>query len=101
MRKPRNITPETRAKWRAAILANKPWRFSTGPKTAEGKAQVVRNGKKRQHGEFSCRELAALAREARALLREIETEGKKLDRALRRDAVERRGPSTENTKDAA
>jgi hypothetical protein len=41
---------------RAAALANKPWRFSTGPRTAAGKQKVAANGKRRQKGSSSVRE---------------------------------------------
>jgi hypothetical protein len=42
---------------RAAALVNRPWLHSTGPKTAEGKARVAENGRGRQAGEPSVREL--------------------------------------------
>jgi hypothetical protein len=44
---------------RQAALANRPWRFSTGPRTAEGKARSAANGKVRQRGPVSVRELRA------------------------------------------
>lgn len=80
----RTITEETRARWRAAALKNQPSRYSTGPKTPAGKAQAVRNGKKRQTGELSYRELRALAKQARAFVRQSSAEFKELERALRR-----------------
>jgi len=52
-RKRGEITPEGREKLRQTALRNKPWQFSTGPKTAEGKAIVARNGKARQKGPTS------------------------------------------------
>jgi hypothetical protein len=36
------------ARLRLAIQRHQPWRFSTGPKTAAGKAQAARNGRRRQ-----------------------------------------------------
>jgi hypothetical protein len=65
----REITDEMRAKWRAAALKNRPWMKSSGPKTAEGKAQSALNGKARQKGEFSYRELLGIAQTVRAELR--------------------------------
>jgi hypothetical protein len=44
-------TPERRERQRAAIASWKPWKASTGPKTAQGKAVSSRNadrGGKRQ-----------------------------------------------------
>jgi hypothetical protein len=80
----RTVTDETRARWRAAALKNQPSRHSTGPKTPAGKAQAVRNGKKRQTGELSYRELRALAKQMRAFVRQSAAEFKELERALRR-----------------
>jgi hypothetical protein len=51
------LTPEGRARLRAAALASRPWLHSTGPKTAEGKARVAENGKLRLGGEPSAREV--------------------------------------------
>lgn len=36
-------TPERRARQAQAIKSWQPWRHSTGPRTAEGKARVSRN----------------------------------------------------------
>jgi hypothetical protein len=80
----RTVTDETRARWRAAALKNQPSRHSTGPKTPAGKAQAVRNGKKRQTGELSHRELRALAKQMRAFVRQSAAEFKELEGALRR-----------------
>jgi hypothetical protein len=57
--KRRGLTPEGRARLRAAALANRPWRHSTGPRTARGRMQSVLNGKRRQKGPLSVRELRA------------------------------------------
>jgi hypothetical protein len=51
------LTPAGREKLRQAALAKKPWVFSTGPRTAAGKAQAALNGKHRQLGPISIREL--------------------------------------------
>jgi len=42
---------------REAALRNKPWLRSTGPRTAVGKARAALNGKERQLGDVSVREL--------------------------------------------
>jgi len=55
--KRKGITPEGREKLRATALHNQPWKFSTGPRTAAGKARVALNGKQRQIGPRSVREL--------------------------------------------
>jgi hypothetical protein len=41
------MTPEGRARVRAAALLHKPWEKSTGPRTAEGKARSARNSRPR------------------------------------------------------
>jgi hypothetical protein len=55
--KRKGLTPEGRERLRQSALKNQPWRFSTGPRTPEGKARVALNGKLRQAGPFSVREL--------------------------------------------
>jgi len=66
--KRRGLTPEGRERLRQAALTNRPWRFSTGPRTARGKASAAANGKKRQKGELSVRELRAEVADVRSLL---------------------------------
>jgi len=62
------ITQEGRDKLRKTALQNKPWQFSTGPRTAEGKAVVASNGRARQKGPTSVREARAEARALRGLI---------------------------------
>jgi hypothetical protein len=47
-----------------AARQNQPWLNSTGPKTAAGKARSAANGKLRQTGALSVREVRALTAEA-------------------------------------
>ena len=54
--KRRGISPEGRERLRAAAVKNQPWRHSTGPRTARGRAQSIMNGKRRQRGQISVRE---------------------------------------------
>ena len=54
--KRRYISPEGRERLRAAAYAYAPWKFSTGPRSALGRAQAVVNGKRRQIGRISVRE---------------------------------------------
>jgi hypothetical protein len=70
--KPKGLTPEGRERLREAALKNQPWRFSTGPRTPEGKAQMVLNGKKRQLGPRSVREVRADLAGLRALLDDMQ-----------------------------
>jgi hypothetical protein len=65
--KRKGLTPEGRERLRQAALINKPWRFSTGPRSVEGKAKVARNSKSRQQGPCSVRELRAELVKLRAL----------------------------------
>ncbi len=56
MQKSRSLSPEGRERLRAAALRDQPWKHSTGPRTARGRAQSVVNGKRRQKGPISVRE---------------------------------------------
>jgi hypothetical protein len=56
-KKRRGLTPDGRQRLRESTLANQPWQHSTGPKTMRGKARSARNGKARQQGAMSIREL--------------------------------------------
>jgi hypothetical protein len=62
------LSPECRQRLRAAALENQPWRRSTGPRTPAGKAQAARNGKTRQIGPRSVREVRADLAEVAALI---------------------------------
>ena len=54
--KRRGLTADGRERLRRAAQINHPWRFSTGPRTLEGKAVAAANGKMRQLGLLSARE---------------------------------------------
>jgi hypothetical protein len=60
-----------REKLRQAALRNRPSQFSTGPKTAAGKARVAANGKKRQVRVLSSRQVKAKLSGANALIRSL------------------------------
>jgi hypothetical protein len=55
----RGLSAAGRERLRATALANRPWEHSTGPRTAAGKAAAARNGKVRQLGPRSVREIRA------------------------------------------
>jgi hypothetical protein len=55
--KRRGLTLEGRERLRQAALTGRPWLFATGPRTPEGKARAAANGKIRQKGERSVREV--------------------------------------------
>ena len=63
----RGLTPSGRAKLRATALRCQPWKLSTGPRTAAGKARSARNGKATQIGPRSVRELRADVAELRQM----------------------------------
>ena len=69
--KRKGLTPEGRERVRQAALKNQPWRFSTGPRTPEGKAKVAQNGRKRQQGAVSVRQLRAQVADLRRLAAEM------------------------------
>ncbi len=66
--KRKGLSPAGREKLRQTALKHRPWRFSTGPRTPEGKAKVALNGKKRQRDELSVREIRTELGESNALL---------------------------------
>ena len=61
----------SRQKLRQTALMHQPWLQSTGPRTAAGKAQAVANGKVRQKGPVSVRELRAELAEVRSLVKSM------------------------------
>lgn len=65
------LTPDGRERLRQTALRNKPWRFSTGPRTPEGKATSALNGKKRQLGPRSVREIRSDLAGLRDLLKQM------------------------------
>jgi hypothetical protein len=69
--KRKGLTPEGREQLRRAALTNQPWSYSTGPRTAAGKATAAANGKKRQCGLVSVRELRADLRKLRTTLKDM------------------------------
>jgi len=76
---------EARERARRRILESKPWRFSTGPRSREGKSRVSRNALK--HGRYAKRWVPeeerrrrGRRRETREALREFERLMKELKR---------------------
>jgi hypothetical protein len=69
--KRRGFTAAGLKRLRRAMLKNKPWEHSTGPRTKAGKAKVAANGKKRQRGLVSVRKLKADLRRVRVLLKSV------------------------------
>jgi hypothetical protein len=67
------FTPEGLERLRAATLANRPWRYNTGPRTPEGKARSARNGCSRQRGEKSTRALRVELAIVVALIHEMDS----------------------------
>jgi hypothetical protein len=55
----RGFTAEGLERLRQAALRTQPWRHSTGPRTAAGKVRSAANGRVRQKGPVSVRELRA------------------------------------------
>lgn len=80
--KPKFYPPESRAKLREAALRNQPWKRSTGPRTAAGKARVALNGKKRQKGRLSVREARRLVADVGDLVQTMRSSRQQVLRAL-------------------
>lgn len=65
---PRRLTEAGRAKLRETALRNQPWRHSTGPITEAGKKRSSQNGRFRQRGFLSQRDLKRVVAGAMGLL---------------------------------
>jgi hypothetical protein len=55
----RGFTAEGLERLRLAALKNQPWKRSTGPRTAAGKRRSSENGRARQKGPVSVRQIEA------------------------------------------
>src|SRR5690242_5502775 len=69
--KRKGFTPAGLERVRQAALANRPWQYSTGPRTPAGKARSASNGRARQKGARSVRELRAELAEFLTLVQEM------------------------------
>jgi len=69
--KRRGLTEDGRQRLREAAFRNKPWQFSSGPRTPEGKAKAAQNGRQRQAGTISVRQLRAELCTVRELAKEM------------------------------
>src|SRR4249920_2398499 len=67
----KGLTDEGRRVLQQTALRHEPWRYSTGPTSAQGKAVAAANGKTRQLGPQSVREVRATVAECRALLSQM------------------------------
>jgi hypothetical protein len=65
------LTEAGRQRLREAALLHKPWKHATGPRTAAGRAQAALNGKRRQRGPQSVREVRAALAPVRKLLEQM------------------------------
>lgn len=77
--RPYRLTPEGLASLQRAARQKKPWRWSTGPKTAAGKARASRNALK--SGERTAERTAA-RRELNALLRAMRDQEQHASRCI-------------------
>ena len=65
------LTPEGRERLRQTALRNKPWMSSTGPRTEAGKARSAANGRWRQKGERSVRQIRAAVADVWSLIEQM------------------------------
>ena len=79
----RGMSPEGKARVRAAALVHRPWERSTGPRTAEGKARSARNGRLGREG-LSIRELRAELAGVFTLIHQMTASRNSLMRGARR-----------------
>jgi hypothetical protein len=69
--KRKGLTAAGRRRLREGALKHKPWRFAAGPRTPAGKAKMAENGKKRQLGPRSVREVRKDLAELRDFLKGV------------------------------
>lgn len=62
------LTPQGCERLRQAAILNRPWQRSTGPKTAAGKARSAANGRLRQKGDKSIRQIRGSVADACRLI---------------------------------
>lgn len=67
----RGLTETGRQRLRKSTSKFQPWRFAKGPISASGKQQAVRNGKVRQVGAMSVREIRLVAAELRTGINQL------------------------------
>ena len=65
------LTPEGRERLRQSAIEHKPWRFSTGPRTAAGKARVANNGRYGQKTERSRRQMRAAVADVSTMIAQM------------------------------
>ncbi len=70
--KRRGLSAAGRERLREAALVGKPWEHSTGPKSAAGKAKAADNGRSRQKGPKSIRELLRELAEVRMIIGQMQ-----------------------------
>ena len=74
------LSPAGRQRLRDAALREHPWEYSTGPRTAAGKAAVANNGRKSQKGTTSVRQQRAAMSQAMAMASKLRKLRKELSR---------------------
>jgi hypothetical protein len=65
----KGLTPEGRSRLRESIRRTQPWLRATGPRTEAGKRRASENGRARQRGERSVRQLRAELADVARLVR--------------------------------
>ena len=65
------VTEEGRERLRQNAIQHQPWTASTGPRTEAGKVRSAANGKIRQRGSISVRQMRADLKAARKLVRTV------------------------------
>ena len=68
----KGLTREGRQRLRQAALTHKPWTRSTGPRTASGKKRSAENGRWRQMGTRSIRQVRSDLNQADVLLETLQ-----------------------------
>lgn len=67
----KGFTPAGLERLRQSALEHKPWRFATGPRTAQGRLIVAANGRSRCRGDVSIPQARAEVARANALLADL------------------------------
>jgi hypothetical protein len=77
------LTPAARQRLREAALRHQPWKHASGPRTPAGKARAASNGKVRQIGPRSVREIRADLADVADLIRRVSQSRGTIEQAVK------------------
>jgi hypothetical protein len=80
--KRKGLSDAGRERLREAARKHQPWRFATGPRTKDGKTKAAQNGRGRQHGPISIRQLRQQLADVRSIVAGMQQARAEVERLL-------------------